>query len=156
MNAVKYAAQFVTAEGDTRRRLTEAFWSLAWARLLVALPFRWVAPSLGASSRETPGEAPGCDRNELLKIAAALHRISRHTPWDSRCIVRAIAAMRMLERRGMESTLYLGTAKDAGGRMVAHAWLRCGSFYVTGAEEMRKFTVVAKFAKRPNTAGQEG
>ena len=60
---------------------------------------------------------------------------------------KAIAAMKMLERRKIESTLYLGTAKDENGKMIAHAWLRSGPFYITGFEEMERFTVVGKFAK---------
>ena len=55
--------------------------------------------------------------------------------------------MKMLERRQIESTLYLGTAKDESGKLIAHAWLRSGPFYITGAEGMEKFTVVSKFAK---------
>ncbi|MNG37786.1 hypothetical protein D3C84_1252420 [compost metagenome] len=51
----------------------------------------------------------------------------------------------MLMRRNISSTLYLGTARDASGKMVAHAWLRSGSIYVTGFETMKQFTVVALF-----------
>ena len=54
----------------------------------------------------------------------------------------------MLEKRGIESTLYLGTAKDESGELIAHAWLRSGPYFVTGAEGMEKFTVVGKFAKK--------
>ena len=56
--------------------------------------------------------------------------------------------MRMLEKRGIESTLYLGTARDESGKMIAHAWLRSGPYYITGSEGMERFTVVGKFAKR--------
>ena len=38
--------------------------------------------------------------------------MSRYTFWESQCLVKAIAGMKMLERRHIESTLYLGTAKD--------------------------------------------
>ena len=74
--------------------------------------------------------------------------MSRHTFWESQCLVKAIAAMKMLERRQIESTLYLGTAKDENGNLIAHAWLRSGPFYITGVEAMEKFTVVSKFAKK--------
>ena len=72
--------------------------------------------------------------------------MSRYTFWESECLVKAMAGMKMLERRGIESTLYLGTAKDETG-LIAHAWLRSGTFYVSGAEVMERFTVVAQFAK---------
>jgi hypothetical protein len=56
--------------------------------------------------------------------------------------------MKMLERRNIESTVYLGTAKDENGKLIAHAWLRSGSFILTGSEEMSRFVVVSKFAKQ--------
>ena len=87
-------------------------------------------------------------RKTLRMISQAIHIVSKYTFWESQCLVKAIAAMRMLEKRGIESTLYLGTAKDESGELIAHAWLRSGPYYVTGAEGMEKFTVVSKFAKK--------
>ena len=53
--------------------------------------------------------------------------MSKYTFWESQCLVKAIAGMKMLERRNIESTLYLGTAKDAKGQMYrSDAWLRSG------------------------------
>ena len=46
--------------------------------------------------------------------------------------------MKMLEKRNIESTLYLGIAKDEKGELIAHAWLRSGPFYVSGAEVMEQ------------------
>jgi hypothetical protein len=43
--------------------------------------------------------------------------------------------------------MYLGTAKDETGKLIAHAWLRSGPLFITGAEVMEQFTVVSKFAK---------
>ena len=60
----------------------------------------------------------------------------------------AIAGMRMLERRGIESTLYMATKRDEKGKMKAHAWLRSGLYFVTGAREKDGYTVVGTFAKR--------
>jgi hypothetical protein len=51
----------------------------------------------------------------------------------------------MLTRRQVVSTLYLGVAKEKG-TLIAHAWLRCGTDYVTGKRGMEKFTVVSTFA----------
>ena len=44
----------------------------------------------------------------------------------------------MLQRRQIESTLYLGTAKDENGQFIAHAWLRSGPFYISGKEGMER------------------
>lgn len=82
-----------------------------------------------------------------MKVHDAIQLISQHTFWECKCLVRAIAALKMLERRQIESTLYLGTARDESGKMIAHAWLRSGPYYITGAEGMERFAVVGKFAK---------
>nr|WP_052476273.1 lasso peptide biosynthesis B2 protein [Cohnella kolymensis] len=127
----------------------EAFFFLGWARLLlVVMPFSKVAATLGASTQETPHTIPNTIQPALIQVHNAIGIVSNHTMWESKCLVKAIAALKMLERRRIESTLYLGAARDEQGRMIAHAWLRSGSFCVTGMEGMHRFTVVGKFAKR--------
>ncbi|QYR24277.1 lasso peptide biosynthesis B2 protein [Paenibacillus sp. sptzw28] len=130
-----------------RMLILEAFLYLGWARILKALPFSKVAPSLGILMEETPLTHNQSDEVTLQNVSRVIRTISRHTWWESMCLVKAIAAMKMLERRRIESTLYLGTARDSSGKMIAHAWLRSGPFYITGAEEMDAFTVVSKFGK---------
>jgi hypothetical protein len=128
--------------------LMEAYFYLGWARLLKRRPFSSVAPSLGTHMSETTYEDIESESPLIEKISKVIDTMSRYTLWESQCLVKALAAMKMLERRGLESTLYLGTAKDEDGKMVAHAWLRSGAYYVTGEEEMRKFTVVSTFGNR--------
>ena len=55
--------------------------------------------------------------------------------------------MKMLERRGIPSTLYLGSGRDDQGQMAAHAWLRSGSYIVTGKEGHERYAVVGIFGK---------
>ncbi|RED63035.1 lasso peptide biosynthesis B2 protein [Cohnella lupini] len=155
MNPLKTIRKLFSLDAEMLLLLLETFAYLAWARFLVWLPFARIAPSLGSWMAETPHRS-NQQETILIKLSKALHMTSRHTFWDSKCLVRAIAAMKMLDRRHMGSTLYLGTAKDTNKKMIAHAWLRSGTFYVTGAEEMRKFTVVGTFAKRFDTPGHEG
>ncbi|GGD76063.1 hypothetical protein GCM10010911_37620 [Paenibacillus nasutitermitis] len=128
--------------------LLEAFFYLGWARILKALPFAKIAPSLGQRMEETTYTRERSNERLLVDIAKAIHMVSRHTLWESKCLVMAIAGMKMLGRRKIESTLYMGTARDASGHMIAHAWLRSGSIYLTGADEIKKYTVVAIFGKQ--------
>lgn len=129
---------------------------MAWARILKAIPFSKVAPTLGVFMNETPLNYNESNGIIVRNISEAIHIMSRYTFWESQCLVRAIAAMKMLERRQIESTLYLGTAKDEKGNLIAHAWLRSGPFYITGAEVMERFIVVSKFAKRIGKNNVEG
>ncbi|GGI46092.1 hypothetical protein GCM10008018_15390 [Paenibacillus marchantiophytorum] len=125
----------------------EAACYLGWARIQVAIPFSKVAPKLGVRMEETSNDRFEKHRTELISVQDAIHLISQHTIWESKCLVKAIAASRMLEKRHIDSTLYLGTARDESGKMIAHAWLRSGPYYITGAEGMERFVVIGKFAK---------
>ena len=145
MNKVKI---FINSyDRQTRLLFIEAFLFLAWARILKSIPFSKVAPKLGKQMCETPLESNLTDMKILKHISQAVNIMSKYTFWESQCLVKAIAAMKMLERRNIENTLYLGTAKDEKGKLIAHAWLRSGSYLLTGAEEMRKFNMVGCFAK---------
>lgn len=82
--------------------------------------------------------------------------MSRYTFWESQCLVKSIAGQKMLKWRQIDSTLYLGAAKDQDGNFIAHSWLRSGPFYVSGSKGMEQFTVVAKFAMESEHKKIEG
>ena len=126
--------------------LMEAYLLLAWARYKKTTQFSKMAPALGNHMHETKQELTTNQKAIAKKISSALYLMSQYAFWESECLVKAIAGMKMLERRGIESTLYLGTAKDETG-LVAHAWLRSGNYIVSGKDGNHKFTVVATFAK---------
>lgn len=138
--------KLITMPMEQKRLYAEAFLYLGWARILKQRKFAKVAPTLGVRTEESPFEHDPAQERLLGGISRAIQRMSRHTWWESMCMVKAMAAMKMLERRGISSTLYMGTAKDSSGQMIAHAWLRSGPYYLTGYEEMAHFTVVGTFA----------
>lgn len=148
MNILRKVRSFVKLNMETKLLLIEAFIYLGKARFLKGIPFSKVAPLLGNQMEETSLNPDLLNREVLANITKAVHIMSGYTFWESQCLVKAIASMKMLEKRNIESTLYLGTAKDENGELIAHAWLRSGPFYISGAEEMERFTVVAKFAKK--------
>ncbi|MED4063763.1 lasso peptide biosynthesis B2 protein [Priestia megaterium] len=147
---------FMKYNSQTKILLLEAFFLLGWARILKSIPFSKVAPFLGKKSVETLTYPNEENRSNLKEVSKAIEIMSRHTLWESKCLVQAIAAMKMLNRRKIESTLYMGMAKDEHGALIAHAWLRSGSFYVTGSEGMERFTVVGTFANSVSNKRMEG
>jgi hypothetical protein len=147
---------FILLNQNTKFLFIEAFLFLGWARILKMIPFPKVAPSLGEHMIETAHTNIDTNNEKIKNISHAIHIMSKYTFWESQCLVKAIAGMRMLERRRIESTLYLGIARDKGGKMIAHAWLRSGSCYISGSEGMEKFTVVGMFAKKLSNDHSEG
>jgi hypothetical protein len=133
-----------------RIAVIEAGICLACARLVLLIPFRWVAPFLGraqpATAAARPLEAlPVEQRGEALAIRRALLRVSRHLPWPSSCLVCAIAGRMMLRRRHMRSVLLLGARNDPANQLAAHAWLQCGEVDIIGAEAAPEYAAIVAF-----------
>lgn len=139
---------FLFLDINTKLLFLEAFTFLGWARFLKWRRFSEIAPKLGEQMVETSYELNKNEIQIIKNVSHSIHIMSKYTLWESQCLVKAIAAMKMLERRKIDSTLYLGTARELDGKLIAHAWLRSGAFYVSGAEEMKRFTMVSMFGKR--------
>jgi hypothetical protein len=140
----------------------EATWRLALARgMIVLLRFPNLAKRLGTPMRESVSDDDLSRKRVLRRIRWAIAAISRRAPWRCKCLEQAIAAKMMLRARNIDNTLYLGVARDSASAsssastkssaVEAHAWLRCGSVYVTGGEERGRFTVVSMFADERET-----
>jgi len=118
---------------------------LSWAALRT-LPFRRIASHLGAPMGDTPNTIAPAHADIARRVSWAVRRASALTPWPSVCLPQAITAKVLLRRHGVASTMYLGAAFDERQAFMAHAWLRCGSLYVTGGEGREHYGVLASFA----------
>lgn len=102
------------------------------------LPHKW-----GQEGVESTEEATMAEYKYAKRVAYAVNHVCNKTKWESKCLVRALTAQKLLKKKGISSTLYLGCGlKD--GKMVAHAWLRCGKMYVTGGNGA-EYAMVDKF-----------
>ena len=142
------AGKFFNLPGSERRCFVEAFLLLGLARLaILVVPFRLLGPLLGRSMAESSRE--DSNREGIAEmVSGAILAASRHTPWESKCLARAVAAKMMLRRRSVSSTLYLGLLKEGEEKYSAHAWLRCGGAILTGGPHHERFTIVATFSER--------
>ena len=71
-------------------------------------------------------------------LAWAVNATTRLIP-RSTCLVRALAAQRLLARHGYPSTLHLGVARSPDG-LDAHAWLECQGATLIGAAPPGRYT----------------
>jgi hypothetical protein len=148
MGFVRKVRILLALDKKTIKLIIEAYILLGWARIQKLRSFSKVSSFLGEKLSETTFSHNEVEHKMAKKISESIHLISKYTFWESQCLVKALTAMKMLERRNIESTLYLGTSKDESGKLIAHAWLRTGPYIVTGFEGMKNFTVVGTFAKR--------
>lgn len=142
-------AKWIRRSNIERLLLLEAFVLLGVARLLVlVIPFRWLARSVGEHMRESALHVSPAELQLALMIGQAVCSAAGNTPWESVCLPQAVAGQWMLKRRNIAGTLYLGVAKaDAKPeQLAAHAWLRCGDRILTGAAGHRQFTIVSTFS----------
>lgn len=106
--------------------------------------FAKFSKNIGKSGFETP-EIP-MDTTSLLKVRRAVIAVCNRTPWESKCMIQALAAKRILNSMGFPCTLYMGVKNSPEtGEMLAHAWLRCGDKIVTGENGYLEYTVTGKF-----------
>ncbi len=123
--------------------LLSYFYSALFRVLILLVKPKYLQKSWGEEGRESEKEETKAVYQYAASISRIVNRICNKTSWESKCLVRALTAQKLLKRKGIHSTLYLGCGmKD--GKMVAHAWLRVGQMYVTGGDG-REYSVVDKF-----------
>lgn len=146
---MKSLRRFLRRGGRDRGLCYEAFVELTRAKILIhTLPFRRLAPGFGRAQGLTPDTIAPAERAVASKVSWAVQAVARHAPLGFVCLPQAIAAQRMLRRRGVASTLYLGVAlgRNEPAALTAHAWLRAGDKIVTGEIEARHHRPLAWFA----------
>jgi len=123
-----------------------AIWYLTafYRAQMLLVPSKKLEKSWGQRDVESPDETEQWHYRYAYEVSEEVTRVSDRTPWESKCLVRALTARYLLHRKGIKTTLYLGVGKDENGKMIAHSWLRCGKMYVTGGDG-EGYGVVARF-----------
>ncbi len=143
---------------SSRRRLAieaAALLPLAWL-MVRAVPFRFWHTLLGEA---TCGESEDATHRSAARhqdditakeISWAINAVNRRLGDVYTCLMKAMAAQWMLNRRHISSTLVLGTCTERGvdGKLVikAHAWLRVEGSTVLG-QHAGNFTAVSSYVK---------
>ncbi len=134
-----------TATAEEWLVFLEAFGEVVLASVRVR---RGALRSLQAMSRRsTPGPAiDAARRKESIGLVTwAVDRAAKRSPFRALCFERGLAATRMLDRRGIPSTLYYGVAYDDHGAIDAHVWVLADGLGVTGAANAHAYKVLAQF-----------
>ncbi len=73
-------------------------------------------------------------------IAQALDRARRGVPGVYTCLPVAYAGHLLLHRHGHASNIIVGAARDAAGKVEAHAWVECeGKVLIGELPDLRRF-----------------
>ena len=132
---------------NKRKKMTLAVYALtAFYRLTILIvPSTFQQRFWGKSGEESQMSESKSNYYYARIVSRYVNAVADRTPWESKCLVRALTARKLLVRKKISCTLYLGVGKDENGTMIAHSWLRCGEYYVTGGNG-KDYAMVAKFA----------
>lgn len=112
--------------------------------------FETIAGSLGQQKSESSHKEHSAEQLQYERLLKRLiQRIANLVPWRCVCFPQAIAAQRLLNKREIANTLYLGLKKD-NAELKAHAWVRAGTYIVTGGANNQEFTVINSFTHKPH------
>ena len=129
-----YLKKFLRVDKSIKLMILEAlFLSAIYRFLILHIKFKKLSKNIGEKNIESSLE--GTKEGYLIgrKISMVVNKTLEITPWESKCLVKAVTAKKMMKKRGYKTTLYLGVGKDEEG-VNAHAWLRYGKVYLTGGD----------------------
>lgn len=107
-------------------------------------PFNKLKEEMGKYNKESKEDVDLSEYKICNKVRWIVTTISKYTPWESLCLVQALTVQKMLKKRNISTTIYLGVNK-LNNEMKAHAWIRCGKMYITGGNGTG-YATVAKFS----------
>jgi hypothetical protein len=145
---VRALARYFALPLPEQRDLAEAVLCLGANRLFLFLPFRWLVRVIGrprAAANCSPAALGTNESATAVAVRLAVLRAAGQLPWQSSCLVCALAARMMLRRRRLPSMLQLGVRVCSATELSAHAWLKCGEVEVVGVESAAEFTPIAVF-----------
>jgi hypothetical protein len=124
---------------------------LARARLITLLPARIYTRDFGSMNGVPDAAELAVCPEEASEIGRMVETVAQAMPFRALCLQQAVATRRMLRRRGMRATVYLGVkckaaADDMPGEdSAAHAWVKVGSQVVNGGGNLGDYAVVGRF-----------
>lgn len=142
---------FALAPWRRRKLALEAGWELIRARIQTLRATKTYIADLGEIGKKPTDAAPD-QVSQAQEIGEIVRRAANLAPFRAVCLQQAIAVRRMLSRRGIPSTVFLGLSTDGkadtpvGSDRDAHAWVKTGPSVVAGDRELDRFAVVASFS----------
>ena len=141
--------KFTKLKAEEKRLFLEAYITLGVMRTaILTVSFKRLTRTLEHSKNGISTDEPSEQQiRQAKQIGDIILKAAGSTPWESACLAQSLTAQRMLQKRSISGTFYLGVMKDDTfeGKMKAHAWSQCGDEILTGAQGHKKFTVLSVF-----------
>ena len=117
--------------------LEALYWLVVYNFLIYLLPFRWWQDRIGRKARPWKEEALNTGQLQNIGlIRRAVFRAKKALLGLPKCFALSLTMKKMLQKRGMDSTLFLGVKKNGHEKLLAHAWLKCGDTIIYGGNHV--------------------
>lgn len=131
-----------------KKLVVEAALALAQARASVRRRGQYRALEKIGSRVDRDGDPPSSLIPITKEIGWAVTAASQSLPWNTLCLTQALAASRMLSRRGAPWLLHIGLDRDDDSELIAHAWVTAGGRVVVGGSEVGRFSRLVAYGPR--------
>lgn len=142
---VKIKTHFLKGSKEEKKLFVLAFiYSFLVRFFMLKVKYKFYEKYMGQRGVETTYQFPEDKKDIILTVRKIVLAISKHTAWESKCMVQALTCKWLLNRYNIDSTLYYGIQKSSEvvTGLKAHAWLRVGDTIATGAQGHKKFKIV--------------
>ncbi len=147
--------KFCALSARDQALFTASFFLLGLIRLsLLCLPLKAIIPRLGLwNSEPQPMSAPDIHGQELFcNLVRLIELASRHTPWQSRCLVQSICLAIFLNWYELPYILNIGIvqlgAQSNPRALSAHAWVSTGKQIASWDSDHTEYALVCQFFSR--------
>lgn len=119
-----------------------------YRRRILKTSFSDIAVNMGSLNQVNDSEANQNQIEVIMKYKIAIERVSRHTIWESKCLVKALVLQKLMTKHQINHTIYFGLAKNDQNEMIAHAWVKCGDVVVIGGQNSKSYSTIATFGSK--------
>jgi hypothetical protein len=123
------------------------FYLLVSDFLIYVLPMRWWSSWIGETGQAN-NNAPVSEqqKQKVLQVRKNVYRADKLLLKTSRCFAFSLTIKKMLNRRNINASLYLGVNKRGDGALKAHAWVKGGENIIYGGiNASEKYTQLISF-----------
>ena len=93
------------------------------------------------SGKHTPSN-DGIDSNRVRLVHNSIKKVQSKIKWQPKCFELSLTVLVLARLFKLPGSVYFGIARDEKETMAAHAWSQLGTYYITGYENMERFTTV--------------
>ncbi len=113
---------------------------------ILTIPFRYYARRLKKVYATSSLLSEKVQLGYARLIGRFITKVSRFTPWQSKCLVQALVAKILFRRFKIMNNMFIGVGFDDKGKFIAHTWIDVGGVTVLGGVDNTRFKIMSSFA----------